>query len=47
MNRRDFMKSTVVAGATAAFTRPVEAAVAPSDRIAVGFIGCGARAHAA
>ena len=45
MNRRDFMKSTVVAGATAAFARPVEAAVAPSDRITVGFIGCGARAH--
>lgn len=45
MNRRDFMKSTVVAGATAAFARPGEAAVPPSDRLAVGFIGCGARAH--
>ena len=45
MNRRDFMKSTVVASATAAFARPVEAAVAPSDWITVGFIGCGARAH--
>src|SRR4051812_37879458 len=45
MNRRDFMKSTVVAGATAAIARPGEAAVPPSDRIGVGFIGCGARAH--
>jgi len=45
MNRRDFMKSTVVAGATAAFARPADAAVAPGDRLTVGFIGCGARAH--
>jgi predicted dehydrogenase len=45
MNRRDFMKSTVVAGATAALARPADAAVAPSDRVTVGFIGCGARAH--
>ena len=45
MNRRDFMKSTVVAGAAAAFARPGEAAVPPGDRLTVGFIGCGARAH--
>lgn len=45
MNRRDFMKSTVLAGATAAFARPGEAAVSPNDRLTVGFIGCGARAH--
>jgi predicted dehydrogenase len=45
MNRRDFMKSTVAAGATAAFARPGEAAVPPSDRLTVAFIGCGARAH--
>ena len=37
MNRRDFMKTTVMASATAALARPGEAAtVAPSDRLAVG-----------
>ena len=45
MNRRDFMKTTVVAGATAALARPGEAKTAPSDRLAIGVIGCGARAH--
>jgi hypothetical protein len=46
MNRRDFMKTTVVASATAALARPGEAkTVAPSDRLAIGVIGCGARAH--
>jgi len=46
MNRRDFMKSTVLAGAAAAVgARAAGAAVQPSDRIRVGFIGCGARAH--
>jgi len=46
MNRRDFMKTTVVAGATAALARPGEAkTAAPSDRLAIGVIGCGARAH--
>ena len=44
--RRDFMKTTVLAtrrhcGGGAA-RRP---ATAPSDRLRVGFIGCGARAH--
>lgn len=47
MNRRDFMKTTVVAtaataiGAKAASARTVQA----NDRLQVGFIGCGARAH--
>ena len=46
MNRRDFMKTTVMASATAALARPGEAeTVAPSDRLAIGVIGCGARAH--
>ena len=46
MNRRDFMKTTVIASATAALARPGEAkTVAPSDRLAIGVIGCGARAH--
>jgi predicted dehydrogenase len=45
MNRRDFMKTTAMAGATAALARSSEAAVPPGDRITVGFIGCGARAH--
>ncbi len=47
MNRRDFMKTTVLAGTTAALVRPgsATAAVPPGDRITVGFIGCGARAH--
>jgi predicted dehydrogenase len=45
MNRRDFMKTTVMVGATTAFARPTTAAVPPGDRLAVGFIGCGARAH--
>lgn len=46
MNRRDFMKTTVLAGAaTAVGRRESDARVAPGDRIRVGFIGCGARAH--
>src|SRR4029079_10268528 len=45
MHRRGFMKSNVRAGATAAFARPADAAVAPGDRLTVGFLGCGARAH--
>ena len=46
MNRRDFMKTTVMAGATAAMARPGEAkAVAANDKLAIGVIGCGARAH--
>jgi predicted dehydrogenase len=46
MNRRDFMKSTVMATTvTAAAGRRVSATTAPSDRLRVGFIGCGARAQ--
>ena len=32
MNRRDFMKTTMLAGATAALARPANAAGAPSER---------------
>jgi predicted dehydrogenase len=46
MNRRDFMKSTVMAtAATAVAGRRASATPAPSDRLRVGFIGCGARAQ--
>lgn len=46
MNRRDFMKTTVLAGAaTAVGRREAAARVAPGDRVRVGFVGCGARAH--
>jgi len=45
MNRRDFMKTTMLAGATAAVARPTAAQQKPGERITVGFIGCGARAH--
>src|SRR5512136_84477 len=46
MNRRDFMKTTVLAtAATAIGTRAAARAVQATDRIQVGFIGCGARAH--
>lgn len=46
MNRRDFMKTTVLATAgTTVATRRGSAATAPSDRLRVGFIGCGARAQ--
>jgi len=47
MNRRDFMKTTVLAGAAAAMASRGEASArqAASERIDVGFIGCGARAH--
>ncbi|MBK5296379.1 MAG: Gfo/Idh/MocA family oxidoreductase, partial [Vicinamibacteria bacterium] len=46
MNRRDFMKTTVLATTgTAAVGRRAAAQAAPSDRLRVGFIGCGARAH--
>ena len=46
MNRRDFMKTTALASAVTAFgTRPLSAAVRANDRMQVGFIGCGARAH--
>ena len=46
MNRRDFMKTTVLATAgTAVAARQAATQPAPSDRLRVGFIGCGARAH--
>ena len=46
MNRRDFMKTTVLASAATAMAgRRATAATAPSDRLRVGFIGCGARAQ--
>lgn len=52
MDRRDFIRSTVVAGATAGLGSPATARttatgtqVAPSDRLRLGFIGTGARAH--
>ncbi len=46
MNRRDFMKTTVLAGAaTAAARRAAARPVAPTDRIRVGFLGTGARAQ--
>lgn len=47
MNRRDFMKTTVLASAaTAIGTRTAGAnTVQANDRIQVGYIGCGARAH--
>ena len=46
MNRRDFMKTTVLATAgTAVASRQATARTAPSDRLRVGFVGCGARAH--
>jgi len=46
MNRRDFMKTTVLAtAATAIGTRAEARAAQANDRIQVGYIGCGARAH--
>ena len=46
MNRRDFMKTTVLAGAaTAAARRAAARPVPPNSRIRVGFIGTGARAQ--
>ncbi len=53
MHRRDFIRSTVVAGAAASVgVRGVSAAASglvsqapPSDRLRLGFIGTGARAH--
>jgi len=46
MNRRDFMKTTILAtAATAIGTRAEARAAQANDRIQVGFIGCGARAH--
>ena len=47
MNRRDFMKTTVLAGAAAAMSSRADASgpQAANDRLQVGFIGCGARAH--
>jgi predicted dehydrogenase len=45
MNRRDFIKQAVVTGAaTAVASKAAGAAIVPpSDRVAVGLIGCGAR----
>ena len=46
MNRRDFMTSTILTAAATTLTRRgASATPAASDRIRVGFIGCGARAH--
>jgi predicted dehydrogenase len=48
MNRRDFMKHTVLTGAAAAFANGAPDASAqapPSDRVGLGVIGAGARAH--
>ncbi len=46
MNRRDFMKTTVLAGAaTATAGRAHAEQVSPNGRIRVGFIGTGARAQ--
>ena len=45
MNRRDFMKTTVLASAATSSAGRGSAQAAPSDRLRVGFIGCGARAH--
>ena len=46
MNRRDFMKTTVLAGAaTAAAGRASAKQVSPNGRIRIGFIGTGARAQ--
>ena len=46
MNRRDFMKTTVMAGAaTTLASGQVQAQTAANDRLQVGFIGVGARAH--
>ena len=46
MNRRDFMKTTVLASAATAMAGSrATAATAPSDRLRIGFIGCGARAQ--
>ncbi|MBP1634686.1 MAG: iolG 16 [Acidobacteria bacterium] len=47
MNRRDFMKTTVVATAASAIGARAAAAkaVQANDRLQVAFIGCGARAH--
>jgi len=52
MNRRDFMKKTMLAGAAGASASALGAEVSAAgarlqanDRLQVGFIGCGARAH--
>jgi predicted dehydrogenase len=46
MNRRDFMKTTVLAGAAAGVaSRAAASTTAPSERVTTAFIGCGARAH--
>jgi predicted dehydrogenase len=48
MHRRDFLKSTALAGTAVGFGTHARAASrqdAPSDRLQVGFLGTGARAH--
>lgn len=45
MNRRDFMKTTMIAGAAMTGSRTRAFALPPGERLTVGFIGCGARAH--
>jgi predicted dehydrogenase len=47
MDRRDFLKAGALAGAVTAATRTraQTSATAPSDRLRVGFLGAGARAH--
>ena len=46
MNRRDFMKTTILTTAATTITRrQASATPAASDRLRVGFVGCGARAH--
>ena len=46
MNRRDFMKTTMMAGAASTLTaRTGEAQTSANDRLQVGFVGTGARAH--
>ena len=46
MNRREFMKTTVLASAAGAIaSRAAAGTVQANDRIQVGYIACGARAH--
>ncbi|HEX6210960.1 MAG TPA: hypothetical protein VF136_09290, partial [Methylomirabilota bacterium] len=46
MNRRDFLKSSVLAGVSASLAARASARpMPPGDRVTVGFLGCGARAH--
>src|SRR5258706_4112914 len=45
MNRRQFIKTTAVAAATTGPFLALSGKAAPSERVRIGFIGCGGRAR--